>query len=97
MEIAAFAEMTRGIIKEQGLDQFLPTLCLPERQELAALEGVPEEKQAELRDIALDWAKRKVDDREEFLLAFREGPDSFRVLRRFRGRISEKVFAVVVG
>jgi len=87
-------EITRGIIQEQGLAGFLPTLCLPKRQELAVLQGIPQDQEADVRTIALDWAKGKVDGNEEFLLAFREGASGFRVLRCLNGKISEELFSV---
>jgi len=89
-----FAEITQRIIRKDGFDDFLPTLCLPERQHIAVLEGVPEEKQQEIRSVSLAWARDKATGQEEFLIAFREDEESFRIIRSFRGEISERVFPV---
>lgn len=94
MRLEDFAKITQRIIQKDGFDGFLPTLCLPERQHITVLEGVPEEKQPEIRSISLAWAKDKATGQEEFLLAFREGGVSFRVIRSFRGELDERVFPV---
>ncbi|MCO5052544.1 MAG: hypothetical protein M9920_09590 [Verrucomicrobiae bacterium] len=94
MRLEDFAEITQRIIQKDGFDGFLPTLCLPERRHITVLEGVPDEKQPELRSISLAWAKDKATGEEEFLLAFREDSVSFRVIRSFRGELDERVFPV---
>jgi hypothetical protein len=94
MRLEDFAETTQRVIRKDGFDGFLPTLCLPERDHIAVLEGVPEEKQPHIRSISLAWARDKATDQEEFLLAFREDDASFRVIRSYRGEISERVFPV---
>jgi hypothetical protein len=94
MRLEDFAEITKRAIQKDGFDGFLPTLCLPERQHIAGLEGVPEEKQPEIRSLSLAWAKDKATEQEESLLAFRENDASFRVIRSFRGEISERVFPI---
>ncbi|GMV79068.1 MAG: hypothetical protein AMXMBFR7_02520 [Planctomycetota bacterium] len=94
MRLEDFAEITQRIIHKDGFAAFLPTLCLPEQKHISVLEGVPEEKQPEIRSIALAWARRHVGEQEEFLLAVREDGSSFRIIRCFCGEISERVFSV---
>ncbi|MBA4147480.1 MAG: hypothetical protein H0X66_05140 [Verrucomicrobia bacterium] len=94
MTIDDFASITRRIIERDGFDGYLPTLCLPSRRHIAVLEGVPDEQQKEIRRIALAWAADKAKADEEFLLAFKEDADHFRVIRRFRGQDEEQVFRV---
>lgn len=94
MRLEDFAEITLRAIHKDGFHGFLPTLCLPERQHIAVLEGVPEQKQIDIRAVSLTWAKERATEQEEFLLAFREDDVSFRVIRSFRGEISERVFPI---
>jgi len=94
MTIEDFAEITQRVIRKDGFDGFMPTLCLPERKHITVLEGVPDEKQSEMRSISLALARRRADAQEEFLLAFREDDVSFRIIRSFRGKICERVFPV---
>lgn len=90
MDIEAFAEMTKRVIREDGIDAFLPTLCLPELRQLSVLEGVPEEELSRLRAVSIEWAKSKAKGQHEFLLAFPESDGTIRVIRSFRGEIQEK-------
>ena len=93
MRLEDFAEITQRVIRKDGFDGFLPTLCLPEQKHITVLEGVPDEKQPEIRSISLEWARRKAGE-QEFLVAFREDGVSFRVIRSFRGELDERVFPV---
>lgn len=70
----------------------MPTLCLPEQSKVMALEGIPKEEESNLRQISLDWAIQCAKDEEEFLVAFREGPEHFRIIRRFQGALSEALY-----
>jgi hypothetical protein len=92
MEIAAFAEMTYGVLQDTPLRDFIPTLCLPEQQQVLALAGVPREKEEEVREIALAWAESKANGTEEFLIAFRDGEGYFRIIRRANGKLSEALY-----
>jgi len=94
MRLEDFAEITQRVIRKDGFDGFLPTLCLPERNHVAVLEGVPEEKRPEIRSISLAWARDQAAEQEEFLLALREDEASFRVIRSYKGEIYERVFPV---
>ena len=58
------------------------------------LEGVPEEEQPHIREIALAWARDKAQGDEEFLLAFKEDPDHFRIIRSCSRQDEEKLFKV---
>jgi len=94
MHLEEFAEITQRVIRRDGFDGFLPTLCLPESRHVVVLEGFPDEKQPEIRSISLEWARDKAGGQDEFLLAFKEDEESFRIIRSFRGEISERVFPV---
>jgi len=92
MTIDEFATITLRIIKRDGFDEYLPTLCLPAQRLVAVLEDVPDENQKDIRRIALKWAAEKAEANEEFLLAFKVDSHHFRIIRRFHGRNEERVF-----
>ena len=92
MEIRDFAEITQNVIDGAPFDEYIPTLCLPARNQILALEGIPTDEEQNVRQIALDWAANKAQAEEEFLVAFRDGPRHFRIIRRFQGEIREGLF-----
>ena len=92
MEVEAFAEITYRVLEETPLEKYIPTLCLPARGEIHALQGVPEEQEDNIREIALDWAVSTADQAEEFLVAFRDGERYFRIIRRAGGELREALF-----
>jgi hypothetical protein len=79
MTIEMFAEITLSIIARDGFDGFLPTACNPARRHVAVLQGVP--AGVDVERAALDWASRKAEADEEYLVAFKSGPDSSRPSR----------------
>lgn len=92
MEIAHFAEITQTVIEGIPFEAYIPTLCLPERGQILALAGIPAEEEANLRQISLDWALEFAEGGEELLVAFRDGPRHFRVIRRSQGEVREALF-----
>jgi hypothetical protein len=92
MEIADFAEITYGLLDTTPLRDFRPVVCLVDRYHIAALEGVPKDKEDEVREIGLRWAESKAKEGEEFLLVFRDGPAHFRIIRRVDGKLHEALF-----
>lgn len=94
MRLEDFAEITQRVIRKEGFDGFLPTLCLPEQKHLTVLEGVPEGRPPEMRSLVLAWARRNAGDQQEFLVAFREGNLSFRIVRSLGGVLEERVFVI---
>lgn len=92
MEIADFAEITQNVIKGAPFEDYIPTLCLPARSQIKALQGVPAEEEQNIRAIVLDWANDSAEPDEEFLVAFRDGPSHFRIIRRFEGEFREALF-----
>jgi hypothetical protein len=92
MEIAAFAEITYGVLEDTPLESYLPTLCLPSRSQIQALRGIPAEEEQRVREIALDWAQTTAGENEEFLVAFRDGPGYFRIIRRSEGKLQEALY-----
>lgn len=92
LDMQGFAEITQRVIARDGFDRYLPTLCLPERQHLAVLEGVPEEKQSEIRTIAISWANKKANATEEYFLAYKQDSERFRIIHRHAEGVEEDAF-----
>jgi hypothetical protein len=92
MEITKFAEVTYQVLQDTPLEKYIPTLCLPERGEIHALQGVPEEEEIRIREHALGWAESTAREDEEFLVAFRDGEGYFRIIRRAKGRLQEALY-----
>jgi hypothetical protein len=92
MEIAAFAEITYRVLQDTPLEKYIPTLCLPERSQIRAMSGVPDEEEDRIREIALEWAVSTALEKEEFLVAFRDGDSYFRIIRRSDGELHEALF-----
>ena len=92
MDIPAFAEVTYQVLKDTPLKSYIPTLCLPERGEIHALQGVPEGQEDAMREIALNWAESTAREGEELLVAFRDGAGYFRIIRRIEGKLQEAVY-----
>lgn len=44
MNIENFASITRNVIRENGFEEFQPTVCLPERKDVRSLAGVPRDE-----------------------------------------------------
>jgi hypothetical protein len=94
MTIDEFASMTKRIIEQEGFKDYLPTLCFPGRQHIMVLEGISDDKQSDVRRIAFEWALDKAQGDEEFLLAYKEDADHFRIIRRCAGHFADKLFQV---
>jgi hypothetical protein len=91
MDITAFAEITYRVLEKTPLSEFLPTLCLPARRQILSLSGVPKDE-ADVRQVALDWAESKTETDEEFLVAFRDSEHHFRIVRRADGSIDDALY-----
>lgn len=92
MTLDEFAEMTKEVIADEGLEGYLPTACYPDRQEMQVLEGLPEDVDRE-KEI-LGWASRELQPNEEFLVAFKLDAGSFKVIRCVGTFSEEEVYRV---
>jgi hypothetical protein len=90
--IGVFEAITRRVITENGFDGFLPTVLYPLRKQLAALDGAPESP--DLERIVLAWAAKGAVGDEEFLVAFKIGPNEFKIIRRSREGMEYEAFNV---
>jgi hypothetical protein len=86
--------MTHSVIEQDGLAEYLPTLVLPQRNDVRVLEGVPEDEDIEV--AAKGWAERIADANEDFILAFKADANHFKVIARVSGVCSETLCHVKV-
>ena len=80
MTLDEFATMTRRVIANNGLDEFLPTAIYPARCHIKTLVGLPPEIEPD--EPVLKWGAEDAHDGEEFLVAFKVDETHFRVIRR---------------
>ncbi len=85
-----FASITKKAIARDGFKGYLPTALYPRRKDLVVLEGVPEG--TDLEPIIMKWAAKNAVGDEEFLVAFKVGPNKFKVIRRYKGAQEEGIF-----
>ena len=90
--IDEFAKITKKIIVRDGFDHYLPTALYPARKQVVVLEGAP--AGSNLEGIVVTWATRGAVGDEEFLVAFKIGPTTFKVIRRYSAGKEEAVFEV---
>ena len=95
LTLVEFAEITKRIIARDGFSAYIPTAVYPDRNEVVVLESVPDGD--DLEAVAVRWAEGKATDGEEFLVAFKKGPNRFKVVRRHAGVHEDAEFDVAVG
>ena len=91
MQVEQFAAMTRNVIAEQGIEEFQPTACFPQRRDIRALAGVPEDEAHE--PIALQWAAELAEDGEEYFVAFKHSITEFKVVHFLLGKAEHNTYA----
>jgi len=74
-----FAETTRFIIANEGIDRFLPTACYPFRKQIKVLAGLPPE--LDPNQAVIEWAAKEAQMNEEFLVAFPVDSQRFKIIR----------------
>jgi hypothetical protein len=77
MTIDEFATITQHVIAQDGFDEFMPTACYPERPEIRALTGLPDD--VEPAPAVLKWALGHAKRNEEVLIAFKSGRSEFTI------------------
>ncbi len=90
MNLETFASITRNVIRENGFEDFQPTVCLPERKDVRSFAGVPGDE--ELEPIVLRWAAEIARPGEEYLVAFKYTSTEFKVVRFERGMSESQVY-----
>jgi hypothetical protein len=92
MSLDEFAEVTRRVIGRDGFDGFAPTGCVPERRLVCVLDGLPQD--VDVEEAARLWALEKANSTEEVLVAFRLGPERFKIIRRAAGCFESRTYDV---
>jgi hypothetical protein len=87
--IESFIAITRDIIAEDGIGEFLPTLMLPAHGDVRLLENAS--GAASHESEALKWVQDAVSPDEDFLLAYRIDEKHFKVVSRSDGRQDEQI------
>jgi hypothetical protein len=90
-----FIAMTQRIIAQDGFDDYLPTLVLPDSARLFVLEGIPPDVDHDF--AARRWVAKKVGPGDNYFLAFKISATQFRVVVRIAGNVEERVTAAHCG
>jgi hypothetical protein len=90
--IESFIAITRDIIAEDGLEDFLPTLMFPDRGAVHVLEDASDAMDHEAE--ALAWVRQAVPPQENYFLAYRADEQHFKVVSRINGEQQERLCPV---
>ena len=71
-DLEQFAKTTIGVIQEDGLDGYLPTIMIPSKKEIRAIEGIPDD--VDHREAIQTVILRSKLESTEFLFAVKTGP-----------------------
>lgn len=89
MTIDDFIAMTRRIIAKDGIENYLPTLVLPDRRLITVLEGMPPDVDVEA--ASRTWASDQAGENEDYFLAFTIDAARFKVVARLGGVEHERI------
>jgi len=64
MTLQQFAKMTINVVREDGIEGYLPTFVLPDSQEVRAIQGIPDD--VDHRDAVQNVARRSGYETKEF-------------------------------
>src|SRR5438046_6353359 len=96
MTTEPFIVMTQNVIANNGFDDYLPTLVLPSRPAVLALQGIPAGVDVEV--ASRGWAAKKVgESAEDYYLAFKVNPEEFKVVTRIAGKMQEQLARAMPG
>jgi hypothetical protein len=84
-----FIAMTHNVINEDGFEDYLPTLLLPDQRKVVVLEA---ELDGDNQESAVyDWVANRVSGQESFLVAFKVDSNHFKVFGRLDGVSQERL------
>ena len=89
----SFIAITRQVIAEDGIGEFLPTLMFPDRDAVHVLEDASDATSHEIEAVA--WRAQMVPAGEDYVLAFRVNEDRFKIVGRVGGSEVDRLCAVV--
>ena len=73
MTLDEFTEMTKNVITEDGIAEYLPTLAFPDTKEVRVTQGIPEK--VDHRDAIQNVIGRSGHEKREFLFGVRSAYD----------------------
>ncbi|MEZ6058505.1 MAG: hypothetical protein R3C01_17525 [Planctomycetaceae bacterium] len=77
MTLQDFAKMTINVIREDGLDGYLPTFVLPDTQQIRAIEGIPAD--VDHRDAVQNVVQRSGYETREFFFGVQSAPQQITI------------------
>ncbi len=93
MTLAHFIALTRDVIAEDGIDDYLPTLMFPKSRRICVIESVPESVDVEA--FAKDWAANTLTaPSDDYYLAFKADHEHFKVITQKDGITTEELFSI---
>ncbi|WP_291198112.1 hypothetical protein [Hyphomonas sp.] len=87
LTMSEFLDLTRNIIKDVGVENFIPVLIEPNQRIIRGLEGIP--KGGDHKAAALDWVGALALD--DYGLAYRQG-DKIVIRLSRRGELEDTFF-----
>lgn len=92
MTLEEFAQLTKRVIENQGLTEFEPTACFPQRRDIQVLVGLP--AGADVESEVVRWAIAKSQPGEEFLVAFRVSEEAIKMTRFESGQSESQLIPI---
>ena len=87
MTLKEFAHITISVVRDDGIEDYLPTLAFPETQQIRAIQGIPNE--VDHREAIQKVVRRSQHERQEFFFGVRSGPGTITVGHHRPGQLPE--------
>jgi hypothetical protein len=81
MTLQDFAKMTINVVVKDGLDGYLPTIVIPDTQEVRAIQGIPAD--VDHRDAIQNVIRRSAYETREFFFGVQSAADQI-IVGHFR-------------
>lgn len=72
MTLEEFAEITIDVVRDDDIEDYLPTLAFPDTQEIRAIQGIPDE--VDHREAIQKVVRRSNHEKQEFFFGVRSAP-----------------------
>ena len=92
MTLEEFSQLTKRVIESQGLTEFEPTACFPQRRDIQVLVDLPAD--ADVETEVVRWATARSQPGEEFLVAFRVSENAIKMTRFESGQSESQVISL---
>jgi len=77
MTLQDFAKMTINVIREDGIDGYLPTFVLPDTQQIRAIQGIPDD--VDHREAIQNVVRRSGYETREFFFGVQSAPQQITI------------------